>query len=85
MKCIDVLKPVTLTPALSQDGRGVCILWFLAMNHSCGDVIPNAAKRSEESQILMLGAKLRDRKRIMTMAQHFRFLAALGMTGGCLE
>ena len=71
---------ITLT--LSHDGlTGVCILWFSAMNHSCGNVIPNAAKRSEESQILVLSAKLRNWKHIMTMAQHFRFLAALGMTG----
>ena len=50
------------------------------MNHSWVHVIPNAAKRSEESQMLVLQAKLRNRKHIMTMAQHFRFLAALGMT-----
>ena len=35
--------------------------------------------------MLVLGAKFRNQNQIMTMAQHFRFLATLGMTGECSE
>ena len=66
---------------LPRRERGICIWYFLPASRSRGHVIPNVAKRSEESQILVFRAKLRSRKHVMTVAQHFRFLAALGMTG----
>ena len=74
---------------LSLDGlTGVGIGCFLPASRSRSLSFRNAAKRSEESQILAFRAKLRSRDHVMTVAQHFRCprsarndRCTVGMTG----